>query len=526
MRFWVIALLFVFSVPTEANQISYVDMVNKLTDLEALAVTPEIGEKCAQWSSYDRASKYDEATGKYIHWDANGDGNGVIQLKNDEALLAEMKGPGCIWRIWSALPGSGKVKIYTDSRFDEAALDYPFSDYFTQDIQSFYIDSLIHTAASGKNWYVPIPYQRSCVIMAEKDWGNYYQFTYSTFPEGTNVPSYNKGLSEKDIEALRQTDKFITFRLGRDPAGVRKGEISETKTITLAPGTNEVVSKLTGPRAITAIRLAIDPAWSDPEKQLREVVLKISWDGEKQPSVWVPLGDFFGAAPGIQKYKSLPMGVTGNEMYSLWYMPFAKDATIELQNDGNKAFPVSLTITSAPLTRPVEDLMRFHAKWHRDEFLPTEPERAIDWTILKTNGRGRYVGVMLDVRNPKGEWWGEGDEKFFVDGEKFPSTFGTGSEDYFGYAWCSQDYFENAFHNQTRQATGNKWASLNRWQIADNVPFQKSFEGYIEKYFSNDRPTKYACVAYWYLAPGGEDPYNGLEPASERTNYCPTETAK
>jgi hypothetical protein len=138
--------------------------------------------------------------------------------------------------------------------------------------------------------------------------------------------------------------------------------------------------------------------------------------------------------------------------------------------------------------------------------------------MLKTEGRGRYCGVMLHVWNPRGRWWGEGDEKFFVDGEKFPSTFGTGSEDYFGYAWCTPALFQNAYHNQTISSGNRGHISVNRWHIADNVPFQKSFEGAIEKYFPNDRPTLYDCTVYWYLAPGGTDPY-GPVPLSERTGY-------
>lgn len=521
MRFRIFAIFMVLiALPASAAELTYVDLVKRYTDLEALAVLPVAGEKCQQASSYDRASVYDETTGKYIGWDANGDGGGVIRMEGDEAVFAEMEGPGCIWRTWSALAGRGNLKIYLDGA-SEPVLDMPFDRYFDYSKDIFDLPSLVNIVSEGRNLYVPIPYQKSCKIVADKDWGAYFQFTYTTFPKGTIVPTFKKDMPQEDLAALKQTDRFLRYRLGRDPAGVRKGETCETKSFTLAPKSNNVITKLSGPRAITAIRLTIDPAWgADAEKQLREVVLKISWDGEKQPSVWVPLGDFFGAAPGIQQYKSLPMGVTDKEMYSLWYMPFAKDAVIELQNDGDKAFPIKLSIASAPLSRGINDLMRFHAKWHRDEFLPTEPERAIDWTMLKTSGKGRYVGVMLDVRNPKGGWWGEGDEKFFIDGEKFPSTFGTGSEDYFGYAWCSQNYFQNAFHNQTRQAPDNKWASLNRWQIADSVPFQKSFEGCIEKYWPNDRPTLYACTAYWYLAPGGEDAYSGLEPASERTDYC------
>jgi hypothetical protein len=138
--------------------------------------------------------------------------------------------------------------------------------------------------------------------------------------------------------------------------------------------------------------------------------------------------------------------------------------------------------------------------------------------MLKTEGRGRYLGVMLHVWNPRGSWWGEGDEKFFVDGEKFPSTIGTGSEDYFGYAWCNPTLFQNAYHNQTISMNNKGHVCVNRWHITDNIPFQKSFEGTIEKYYANQRPTLYASTVYWYLAPGGKDPYDPV-PVSQRVGY-------
>ena len=208
-------------------------------------------------------------------------------------------------------------------------------------------------------------------------------------------------------------------------------------------------------------------------------------------------------------------------------MPFGKQAQAELINDGKVARTVAFEVTTAPLSEPLDRLGRFHAKWHRDAFLPAEAERWIDWPFLKTEGAGRFVGVMLHIWNPRGGWWGEGDEKFFVDGEKFPSTFGTGSEDYFGYAWSSPVLFQHAYHNQTHNDGNSRGhVSVNRWQISDNVPFQKSFEGCIEKYYKNDRPTLYAGVAYWYVAAGGKDLYPPA-PLSERIGYwTPVETFK
>ena len=421
-----------------AEKFTYVDLVKRLTDLEALAVLPAPGEKCQQWSSYDRASKYDAATGKYVRWDANGDGRGIIRQEGEWSVFAEMEGPGVIWRIWSATAGKGHVKIYLDGAA-EPAVDLPFSQYFDGTAAPFLGKALCHTVANGKNCYVPIPFQKSCKIVAEKDWGNYYHFTYTTYPKDTVVPTFHRELSAEEIAALARADEILGKRCGEDPAGARAGESTEQKTITVGPGETALVAELSGARAITALRANLDlPAAPDDRDLLRELCLRITWDDEPQAAVWSPLGDFFGAAPGFSPYRSLPLGMTASGFYSFWYMPFAGKARLELVNDGREKRTVGWGITHAPLTRPVQTLGRFHAKWHRDAFLPEEPERrAIDWTMLKTQGAGRFVGVMLHIWNPRGGWWGEGDEKFFVDGEKFPSTIGTGSEDYFGYAWSS-----------------------------------------------------------------------------------------
>ncbi|HEY3416613.1 MAG TPA: DUF2961 domain-containing protein [Armatimonadota bacterium] len=502
-----------------ATKLTYVDLVKHLTDLEQLAVLPAPGERCAQSSSYDRKSKYDETTGQYTDWFANGDGGGIIRTEGEVSVLAEMEGPGCIRRIWSATAGSGHVKIYLDGA-TEPAVDLPFIDYFSQKQAPFTYPGLVYkTAANGFDNYVPIPFKKSCKIVAEKGWGNYYHFTYTTFPKDTEVPTFTRDLTPEELTALGNADTLLRGKLGGDPSGPRKGEEMVNKQLTLAPGSTTDVAHLKGAKAITGMLVKLNTAGlADVESTLREVTLHIRWDGEKDPSVWTPLGDFFGTAPGINKYTALPLGMTDDGFYSYWYMPFAKEAQVEVSNDGKTPVSLEFRLTTAPLTRPAAELGRFHAKWHRDAFGYTTPDRAIDWPMVKTTGRGRYVGVMLHIWNPVGGWWGEGDEKFFVDGEKFPSTFGTGSEDFFGYAWSSGRLFYQAFHNQTRNA-GNcvGQISVNRFQIADNVPFQTSFEGDIEKYYKNSRPTLYACTAYWYQT-GGVDPYQPV-PVTEREGY-------
>ncbi|MFQ3549311.1 MAG: glycoside hydrolase family 172 protein, partial [Armatimonadota bacterium] len=398
----------------------------------------------------------------------------------------------------------------------------PFRKYFINDTFPFNLDQIAYIAALGHNLYLPIPYQKSCKIVADPGWGQYYLINYTTFSKDTEVPTFTNTYTPEERLALRTVDRFFSTNLGKDPAGNRLGMRLIERQIELLPKENITVADIYGPAGISYISIKLpenkDIIWDDV---LREITISIKWDGKTEPSVWSPLGDFFGTAPGINHYRSLPMGMTNNNLfYSYWFMPFDKNALIEIKNEGKSIIPIKVTIGIDNLKKPVEKYARFHAKWYRNLEPAPEPERAIiDWPILKTQGNGRFVGLMLHIWNALPGWWGEGDEKFFIDGEKFPSIFGTGSEDYFGYAWCHCEYFQKAFHNQTRCDTHNiGHISVNRWHISDNIPFHKSFNGYIEKYYPDDRPTQYAGVSYWYLDPNGIDTIQPT-PVDQRVDY-------
>ena len=530
------------------EKLSYVDLVNCLTDLERLAVLPRPGERCAQFSSFERDSRYDTATERYLDWGGNPDED-FVRKEGGKLILAEMEGPGVIWHIWSARVKSGPVKIYLDNS-TTPTVDLPFTGYFNGENEPFNRSQLIHSAAphgplcSGLNIFVPIPYQKYCKITAEGLWadsgdhGHYYLY-YGTYPKDTSLPTFKRKLSPADAAALDRVNEQLTH-CGVDPVGQRPGQITIKKNVRVHPGKTQTVLQLDGTRAITALKVKLElPAKPADRNLLRELTLSIYWDGDSEPSVWSPLGDFFGTAPGRNDYQSLPMGMTEDGFYSYWYMPFRKGARIALTNDGDQVRHVKFTVTHAPLSRDIDQLGRFHVKWHRDAFNPEREDRWPDWTLLKTSGQGRFCGTMLHVWNPNGApctdsktldaiggcWWGEGDEKFFVDGEKFPSIFGTGTEDYFGYACGDPTLFSHAYHAQTlcgdneQQIKGfSGHISLNRWHIMDNIPFQSSFEGALEKYYPNSFGTLYAASVYWYLAPGGDDPYPTV-PVDQRKGY-------
>jgi hypothetical protein len=504
-----------------AETLTYPDLVHRLTDLQHLATPPAVGEKTSLASSYDRASTYDPATDTYHRWDSNGDGGGIVRQEGDESVLMDVSGPGCIWRTWSATPGPGHVKIFLDGA-TTPVVDLPFTGYFDHSTAPFTRPHLVyHTPSNGFDNFTPIPFQKSCKIVADKNWGAYYHFNYTQFPADTVVPTFTLPLSPDDEKALDDADTIMA-NAGTKPNADLPGETTDKLDVTAPAHAAATVDNVAGAGAITALKvkfaLPADPAAL--KDLLRELVVRISWDGEAKPSVSAPLGDFFANAMFAVKYSNLVTGRSDDgQFYMYWYMPFASGAHIEIRNDGADPLPMSWEVSHAPLdAAKAGSLLRFHAKWHRDAFVPTRRDREPDWTLLTTQGIGRYVGTQLHVWNPRGGWWGEGDEKFFVDGEKFPSTFGTGSEDYFGFAWSSGSPFHEPLHGQPSNEGNNGHASLYRWHIADDIPFQNGFEGCLEKYFPNDRPTLFDAVAFWYLAPGGTDPYPEI-PVDQRIGY-------
>jgi hypothetical protein len=522
-----------FQLAVVAGEVSYSDLVKRLYDLEHLATPPLPGEKCSSWTSTDRAALFNERTGGYENWSANRDGTGFIRREGSGIVAAEMKGPGVIWRVWSAKAEKGHIKIYIDGG-SEPVLDMSFEDYFDNTKTPFNHPELVHIKAKGKNNFVPIPYAKSCKVLLEEGWGRYYQITYTTFGEGTRVPSFRGAFNAEEAAALAKANAVLARR-GTNPKGLHPTEKVQGKTIRVGPGETAELFNVKGPRAITEIRVFPElQNVTSVANMLRELAISISWDGESSPSVWSPLGDFFGTAPGANHYRSLPLGMTDLGWYSFWYMPFATSALGEITNDGKWPYTVKFVISHRALTRPANQLLRFHAKWHRDTFLIKDKNRWPDWPLLITKGKGRFCGVHLHVWNPKwirhgyegakpgNYWWGEGDEKFFVDGEKYPSTFGTGSEDYFGFAWATPDHYDSAFQNQIlNENNSNGHISMSRFQIADNVPFQRSFEAVIEKYYPNEwngNCTLYDTIVYWYQEAGAQDIYKPV-PVSQRVGY-------
>ena len=542
------------------EKLTYPDLVKRLYDMEYLATPPDYGEQSGAFSSFDRSSSYNLKTQTYDEWESGRDGTGYIREEGDGIVVFEKDGPGVIWRVWSALALTGHIKIYVDHQ-KQPIIDMSFFDFFEQinedgielpkelpGYPSINLPNLMPTLSRGRNRFIPIPFQKHCKIVLEKGWGMFYHITYTTFSEDNTNLSYFDGIHRKDDTiALAEADRVLVNR-----GFSRKQYSDETidrEKIILKPSQNKNVKTIKGNGAITHFNIRYKENMyqheSDREELLKNVWIKITWDNDQKESVLAPIGMFFGTYPDVYPNRTTPVGALPGYFYSNWYMPFSKQAKIELINKGKAQHNLDYEIAHIGLKKSADELLRFHAKWHRGKFRNEVQSngRDIDWPLLVTEGKGRFCGATLHVQNeweePENEavnwwygkydatniwwWWGEGDEKFYVDGEKFPSTFGTGSEDWVGYAWSAEPafpLFDSGFASQPFTAIdGNGHTIVSRFHVSDNIPFNQSFTGVIEKYKDDKWGDKergctycpniclFQAVAYWYLSPGQLDRY-------------------
>jgi len=490
------------AVAADAGTVTTRSLLAEMTDLRQMAEFPAPSYTTRQFASYDRRST---APGKAT-WFANDDWGQFLRVEEREGrkeqVMMDAKGPGAVVRIWSANP-SGVLRVYVDGR-SQPVLEGKMEDLLGGKAPSLPAP-LSGVRARGYNLYFPIPYARSCKITCDEG-KPYYQVNYRTYAAGTPVQSFTSSELQSAREAIRSA---ATKLAAPDRAGVPAEKAVKFQQ-TLAPGASASLAKLKGTRAIT--QLLVRPQAKDLATALRGVVVRMSFDGEQM--VEAPLGDFFGAAPGLNTFATLPVGGTERgELWSHWVMPFRKSAEVRVVNLGSAPVTLQGEVGTAPYAWTVNS-MHFSAGYIARNNLKTRP--MVDLTHLQVEGKGVFAGISLAVDNPVRAWWGEGDEKIYVDGESFPSFFGTGTEDYFGYAWCDTAKFSHAYHSQPHTQAGPAnygTYSNNRFHIIDRIPFNQKLKFDMELWHWEDRVVNMATVAYWYAEPGATSRFAPLKAA-------------
>lgn len=499
-------LIGLLTASAHAQTVDVSSLLDQMTDLNWLASRPSPSFNAAQASSYDRAST---DPGNEKTWFANGDAGKFVRVEQigprREYVMADLKGPGAVVRIWSANP-MGTIRFYFDGE-SKARFEQKMADLLLGNVAPF-VDPIAYGCAQGANIYFPFPYAKSLKITVENsrpDHPNvYYHIGFRTYAAGTRVATFDP--------ANLPTAKIasVVDALAKPP--MVSVAHSDANTVTLSPrrGFRKAIQARNGgvlkylnvkiPFPLVQTFREMD--WNDPHQPhnvLRQSRIRITCDGER--TVDVPLGDFFATAPGTNAGSSLPVQVTNDgNLTSLWPMPFKR--RIEIAIDGPGKIDVSATVslgwddmTFTPQT------YYFRAVYNAD-FGKTRPMR--DMEFLNAQGEGLFVGTHLHVTNPTPAWWGEGDEKVYVDGEAFPSTFGTGTEDYFGYAWCSPMLFNKPYHGQARCDGPANFGqtSVRRFQTFDPIPFRRSIRFDIEMWHWAVVEARFARTTYWYSKPG------------------------
>lgn len=304
----------------------------------------------------------------------------------------------------------------------------------------------------------------------------------------------------------------------------------------VAPGETYTVLDVDGPGTIAHIWFTI--ADNEPYN-LKRIVLRMYWDGERNPSVETPIGDFFGLGLGeYHTWQSEMLSVGNDKSLNCFFpMPFAHHARITVTNEGEQPilalyYNIDYRTYSHPLA---PGTLYFHAEyrqaqpnhgWTNDWTTnqtplvndKTNPDGKGNYVWMEAKGHGQYVGVTMSVLQNQDMWWGEGDDMFFIDGSKAPQIIGTGTEDYFLGAW---DFGGHPFSYQLygapvvgRELAGSR-SSVYRFHLAQPIPFQKSFKATIEHGSANHRSDNFYSVAYWYQAEPHE-PLPPLPPVEQR----------
>jgi hypothetical protein len=418
--------------------------------------------------------------------------------------MADLRGPGAVVRIWSANPAA-VMRWYFDGE------EKPRFELETKDLltgrTSLFPDPFAYVSARGCNLYFPIPYARSLKITVDDQdndaaKGMYYHIGYRTYAPGTRVTSFSRSEWEAAArEIVDVSDKLLGRAAWDWPQGAKRS----TVRLSIPGGKNQPLPVIQGPGSILQLRVRLRPdpvADVDPNRSMEEclrlVRLLAKFDGDE--SIDVPVGDFFSSAPGINPFDALPFSVSTNGwMECRFVMPFGKSAEFALRNDGTRAVTIDAEFL-VDGTRFTKDSYHFKAQWLAERS-STRPMR--DMVFLHTTGEGRFVGSMLHIANPTSAWWGEGDEKIYLNGEAFPSTFGTGTEDFYGYAWCDPTPFTRPYNAQTRcDGPGNRGqTSIARWHILDSMPYKTSFRFDMELWHWQEVEVTIARTLYWYALP-------------------------
>lgn len=534
------AFLSIFQV-LQGQTVTTGTLIEELTDLRKLAEFPVPEFRSVQYSSYDRSSVSPDKPG----WFANSDGFGgepvpgfleVVKKPDSqgigEYLICDVKGPGAIVRLWTAQI-AGDLTVWLDQQKDPLYMG-PAEPFFLHTYEALLKEKARPewTGSINQNMasYYPIPFAKGCRMVWKGDLSklHFYHVQLRLFNSDARVKTFV-------INDIRENEKKLNHAAAvlAEPFKYLDTILFDAayETIWLKPGEKKILKSVTGSSAIK--RIAVFVSAQNMDKALRQTIMEIRFDGSPWGQVHSPVGDFFGAAPGINPYESLPFTILEDgRMVCRYFMPFKDSAQFFIENMGDQEVTLVTKIVAEPYPWREGTSMHFRARWRVDHELLADPRQVKDIPYLLIRGKGRMVGAACYLLNPTsvpssyGNWWGEGDEKIFIDDNLKPSFIGTGSEDYFNYAWSSEELFDYGYCGQPRNdGPANRGFVTNyRWHILDNIPFDKSLDFFMELYSHRVVDHfSYARTIYAYAIPGAHDDHMAITRSDVRHLELPAD---
>jgi hypothetical protein len=530
-----IATILFFSSCSPKSEITTGTLLKEMINRDQLAEFPDPEYTTKQFSSYDRKSLGPDQPG----WFANADRSQFVRTENNngrrELIMFDSDGPGAIVRFWVTVAlyqGNGTLRIYLDHNpvpvLEGEVLKLMSGGGLVDAPLSTSVSDLTDYLQRGHNLYLPIPYSQHCKITYESEGVSdqpggvtgeafYYNINYRTYTENVSVASF----SIEDLSSYAGELNLVQTRLSHyDNTLPENIQSQEHKKITLSP---EQVAEieLEGTKAIRQIKIKLNT--EEIEQALRSTVLEIQFDGKQ--TVWCPVGDFFGTGYKISPYKTWYAQVDEDgSMECSWVMPFSTSGKIGLKNYGSQNVTIEEFTVKTTDYDWTDRSMYFGAGWREDDRIATRhkakgnndiEDEMFDVNYVSLIGKGVLVGNGVVLFNTTDAWWGEGDEKIFVDGEKFPSHFGTGTEDFYGYAWSNLNNFSHPFIAQPdgAGAMASGYVSNMRFRSLDAIPFKQSLRFDMEIWHQASTTINHAPVSFWYMFPEGE---TNLKPAPEQ----------
>lgn len=518
MKTLVITILILFSIGC-SHTITLESLLEEMIDRKHLTYFPEVEYSQLHFSSYDRASIAPDKPG----WFANIDRSHFLSVEENngrrEFVMVDAEGPGAIVRWWMTFYKAydGIIRIYIDNDPEPIVEGPPSKVLSGNKLASYPFAVSVQEGAEQRqegwgydyNLYLPIPFSRHIKITYECDmlelrrelngvpyyWPDvFYNIDCRKYEGNTKVESFSKDVLEKAKPTIEIAgNELLTNHVS---SSIEKNFEKE-----IIPGDSLVVEFNKPSHALNYLMVEIEA--SNMNQALRSTVLQTSFDDHR--SVWIPVGEFFGSGYITNTHKTwMNQRYENGKMESFYVMPFREKYVLTILNYGGEIIRIN-GLAGFTDYKWNSNSMYFGATWHEYYQIKTRDEHGakFDLNYVNIKGKGVYVGDQITLYNNTHHWWGEGDEKIFIDGENFPSVFGTGTEDYYGYSFGRPEVFSHPFIAQpVGSGNTNPGVTVNsRHRSLDKIPFYRSISSNIELWHWDSIYMNYALTSFYYILP-------------------------